>query len=107
MVKLKKLPGISAVIPNYKKPGQVNSCINLLMKSKGLGKKFSLEIVIVDDSPDNKIKKLVDKFSKNANVGPIPLNAITAKVDNKPSAKVNEITVAVTFIHLRRFRRWL
>ncbi len=52
----KKLPGLSVVIPCYKRPGQVSRCLRLLLDSAGLGKRFSLEVILVDDSPNDKIR---------------------------------------------------
>ncbi len=59
-----KKKGISVVIPCYRKSSQVSKCIGLLMKSNGLGKQFSLEVILVDDSPDTGVKKVAEKLSK-------------------------------------------
>lgn len=59
-----KMTGISVVIPCYKKPAIVFKCINLLLKSHGLGKHFSLEVILVDNSPDKRVKNVAEKLSK-------------------------------------------
>ena len=60
----KKLQGASVVIPCYKRPAQVSRCIRLLLGSTGLGDRFGMQIILVDDSPDNKIKRRVESLSK-------------------------------------------
>jgi len=62
----KKLPGLSVVIPCYKRPGQVSRCLRLLLNSSGLGKQFKLEIILVDDSPNSKIERRVEKLASES-----------------------------------------
>jgi GT2 family glycosyltransferase len=59
----KKMKGASIVIPCYKRPGQVSRCLKLLLGSTGLDRQFKMEIILVDDSPDDKIKRLVKKLA--------------------------------------------
>lgn len=62
---VKKMKGLSVVIPCYTKPNQVISCITHLLRSTGLGKEFSMEIIIVDGSPNRTVRKVYEKMSSN------------------------------------------
>jgi GT2 family glycosyltransferase len=59
---VKKPAGISVVIPTYKKSGQVSRCLERIFLSDGLGTLFTLQIVVVDDSPDGDVKKMVERL---------------------------------------------
>jgi GT2 family glycosyltransferase len=51
--------GVSVAIPTCSNARQVSRCLGLLMGSRGLGEEFSLEVIIVDDSPDDAVDRLV------------------------------------------------
>lgn len=58
----------SVIIPTFKRVEQTIRTINLLLKSRGINKKFKLEIVVSDSSPDDKVKEAVEKKFKNDTV---------------------------------------
>ncbi|UCD02831.1 MAG: glycosyltransferase [Candidatus Aenigmatarchaeota archaeon] len=64
-----KSVGISVVVPCYMKARQVQRCVNSLLASRGLGKNFSLEIVVVDDSPDSSVQNEIKSLSAIAPKG--------------------------------------
>ncbi len=65
----KKPTGISVVIPTYNRPGQVSRCIMLLQGSVGLGERFVLEVVVVDDSPSDRVKRRVERLASKGTPG--------------------------------------
>ncbi|MBN2331372.1 MAG: glycosyltransferase family 2 protein [Candidatus Aenigmarchaeota archaeon] len=65
----KRPVGISVVIPTYNRPGQVSRCIMLLLGSKGLGDRFVLEVIVVDDSPNDNVKRRIDRLTSNGEKG--------------------------------------
>lgn len=56
---------ISIVIPCYNRIAQTVQTINLLLNSNGLDKEFLLEIIVSDNSPDNKLEIEVKKKFTN------------------------------------------
>ena len=63
-----KITNASIILPTYANSIQVKKCINLILKSKGLNKKFEIEIVVIDDSPNNSVRKVVSTFSKKSDI---------------------------------------
>jgi len=47
---------VSIILPCYNRVGQTIQTINLILNSNGLNKSFSLEIIVSDSSPDNKLQ---------------------------------------------------
>jgi glycosyltransferase involved in cell wall biosynthesis len=55
---------ISIILPCYNRIDQTIQTISLLLNSNGLNKEFSLEIIVSDSSPDNKLEIAVkEKFA--------------------------------------------
>lgn len=54
---------VSLVIPCFKRISQTKKTIDLILQSVGLGKDFSLEIIIADCTPDNSLKDMLASFS--------------------------------------------
>jgi len=67
IIKMKKT-NVSVILPTYQNSNRVKKCITLLLKSKGLNKLFGLELVVIDDTPDSSVKKVIDNFSDSIDV---------------------------------------
>ena len=63
-----KITNASVILPTYFNNNRVKRCISLILKSKGLDKKFKLEIVVIDDTPNNSVKKVISAFSDKVNI---------------------------------------
>jgi len=49
----------SVIIPSYKRPKETVECIHALFNSHGLGETLNLEVIIVDDTPDESVESAV------------------------------------------------
>lgn len=52
---------ISIIIPAYKRINQTLKTISLILKSQGINKEFTAEIIVADSSPDNELKNALQK----------------------------------------------
>ncbi|MBL7159271.1 glycosyltransferase [Candidatus Microgenomates bacterium] len=53
---------LSIIIPCYKRANQTKKTLKLLLGSKGWGKEFQAEIIVVDSTPDDSLKKALVSF---------------------------------------------
>lgn len=60
---MSKIPGISIIIPTFKREEQTSQTLSLLYKSAGWNSQFYPEVIIADSTPENSVKSKVDKFT--------------------------------------------
>ena len=63
-----KIVRISIIIPTYGRPQELKKCLVSIQNSAGLNKKFKAEIVLIDDTPNQKIIKLHNEYKKTLNL---------------------------------------
>jgi len=57
-----KKTNISVIIPTLGNPARVRTCINLILNNNGLNRLFKLEIVIIDNSSNNGVKRAISSL---------------------------------------------
>lgn len=67
----------SVVIATYKRPKETAYCLKLLGESQFLGDKFTLEVIVIDSSPDNLTKKAIESLREKFNLNYIKLRQKT------------------------------
>ena len=55
---------VSICIPSYRQPKLVKRCLNSILKQEHK----NYEVIVTDDSPDNSVEKIVEKFEKMMNL---------------------------------------
>jgi glycosyltransferase involved in cell wall biosynthesis len=68
LIIFRKMKKVSVIIPAYKRVHHTDVCIDSILKSKGIGDIFDLEIVVSDASPDDSVMKMMRKFKEFNNI---------------------------------------
>lgn len=58
-----KLPGVSIIVPAYKRAVQTKKTLDLLLRDQNSAVIFTPQVIVVDASPDDSIKKMLSSYT--------------------------------------------